>query len=112
MVKDDNVFCLIGRFEVVVYCGIMLMCFSMWVLLYKMLLFIFGICKWDKKVIDVKLDEISGLVGNENEDLYEKWMWENDGCVIIVVIRELKYWEVLKKKCDKFCLLMGLDVKF
>jgi hypothetical protein len=34
---------------------------------------------WDKRAIDAKLDEISGLDVNENEDPYDKWMRENSG---------------------------------
>ena len=36
-----------------------------------------GTRKWDKRAIDAKLDEISGLAANANEDPYEKWMREN-----------------------------------
>jgi len=36
-----------------------------------------GTRKWDKRAIDARLDEISGLTTNEPEDRYEKWMREN-----------------------------------
>lgn len=53
--------------------------FSMWVATHKMPAAIYGTRKWDKRAIDAKLDEISGLAANDNEDPYEKWMSENAG---------------------------------
>nr|WP_225039650.1 hypothetical protein [Rhizobium sp. T1473] len=52
---------LIGRKEAAAYCGISPTCFSMWVASHKMPPAIPGTWKWDRKAIDAKLDEISGL---------------------------------------------------
>lgn len=52
---------LIGRKEAAAYCGISPTCFSMWVASHKMPPAIPGTRKWDKRAIDAKLDEISGL---------------------------------------------------
>ncbi|WP_234836842.1 helix-turn-helix transcriptional regulator [Sinorhizobium meliloti] len=52
---------LIGRKEAAAYCGISPTCFSMWVASNKMPPAIPGTRKWDKRAIDAKLDEISGL---------------------------------------------------
>ncbi len=68
---------LIGRKEAAAYCGVTPTCFSMWVASHKMPPAIPGTRKWDKKAIDARLDEISGLVSSEPEDPYEKWMREN-----------------------------------
>ncbi len=53
---------LIGRKEAAEYCGISPTCFSMWVASHKMPPAIPGTRKWDKRAIDAKLDEISGLL--------------------------------------------------
>lgn len=52
----------------------------MWVASHKMPPAIPGTRKWDKKAIDVKLDEISGLAVNDNkaEEEFEKWSRERD----------------------------------
>ncbi len=77
MPANDNSPRLIGRAEAAAYLGITPSCFSMWVASHKMPPAIQGTRKWDKKAIDAKLDEISGLTVNDNEDQYEKWMREN-----------------------------------
>ena len=75
---NDNGPRLIGRREAAAYCGITPTCFSMWVAGHKMPPAIPGTRKWDKRAIDAKLDEISGLAVNDNsEDAYTKWMREN-----------------------------------
>lgn len=74
---DDSSPRLIGRKEAAAYCGITPSCFSMWVASHKMPAAIPGTRKWDRKAIDARLDEISGLTPNEPEDRYEKWMREN-----------------------------------
>lgn len=74
---NDNAPRLIGRKEAAAYCGVTPTCFSMWVASHKMPPAIPGTRKWDKKAIDARLDEISGLGANDNEDPYEKWMREN-----------------------------------
>ncbi|WP_376742150.1 helix-turn-helix transcriptional regulator [Ensifer canadensis] len=58
---DDHSPRLIGRQEAAAYCGISPTCFSMWVASHKMPPPIPGTRKWDKRAIDAKLDEISGL---------------------------------------------------
>ncbi|MGG6895803.1 helix-turn-helix transcriptional regulator [Rhizobium sp. BR 315] len=68
---------LIGRKEAAAYLGIAESTFSMWVATYKMPQCIPGTRKWDKRAIDAKLDEISGLGVNDSEDPYDKWMREN-----------------------------------
>lgn len=70
---------LIGRKEAAAYCGIAESTFSMWVVTNKMPTTIPGTRKWDRRAIDAKLDEISGLDGNDDEDPYDKWERENPG---------------------------------
>lgn len=76
---NDNTPRLIGRKDAAAYCGIAESTFSMWVATNKMPPIIAGTRKWDRRAIDAKLDEISGLGTNDNEDPYEKWMKENAG---------------------------------
>ncbi|WHO79671.1 helix-turn-helix transcriptional regulator [Rhizobium leguminosarum] len=66
---------LIGRKEAAEYCGIAESTFSLWVARGIMPPSIPGTRKWDKRAIDAKLGEVSGL--GVNEDPYEKWMREN-----------------------------------
>jgi len=49
----------------------------MWFASHKMTPAIPGTRKWDKRAIDAKLDEISGLATTEPEDPYVKWMREH-----------------------------------
>ncbi len=71
---------LIGRKEATAYLGIAESTFSMWVASHKMPPPIYGTRKWDKRAIDAKLDEISGIgSAADDEDPYEKWMRENPG---------------------------------
>lgn len=77
--NNDNGPRLIGRKEAAAYLGIAESTFSMWVSNHKMPAAVYGTRKWDKRAIDAKLDEISGLAINDNEDPYEKWMRENAG---------------------------------
>lgn len=71
---------LIGRKEAAAYCGISPTCFSMWVASHKMPPAIPGTRKWDKRAIDAKLDEISGLDVRENqaETGLQRWRRERD----------------------------------
>lgn len=64
---------LIGRKEAAAYCGITPTCFSMWVAQGKMPPAIPGTRKWDRKAIDAKLDEISGLIADPKEDEFDRW---------------------------------------
>ncbi len=73
----DNSPRLIGRKEAAAYLGIAESTFSMWVANNKMPPAISGTRRWDKRAIDARLDEISGLNPSEPEDPYEKWMREN-----------------------------------
>ncbi|WP_105403443.1 AlpA family transcriptional regulator [Neorhizobium sp. T7_12] len=68
---------LIGRKEASAYLGIAESTFSMWVATHKMPQAVAGTRKWDKKAIDARLDELSGLTPADAEDPYEKWMREN-----------------------------------
>lgn len=68
---------LIGRKEAAAYCGIAESTFSMWVASGKMPTTIPGTRKWDKRAIDAKLNEISGLGGSDAEDVFDKWEREN-----------------------------------
>ncbi|NTA48197.1 hypothetical protein G6L34_08825 [Agrobacterium tumefaciens] len=74
---NDNSPRLVGRKEAAEYLGIAESTFSMWVATLKMPQPIAGTRRWDKKAIDARLDELSGLSANDNEDPYEKWMREN-----------------------------------
>ncbi|MGO8211896.1 helix-turn-helix transcriptional regulator [Rhizobium ruizarguesonis] len=64
---NDNAPRLMGRKDAAAYCGITPTCFSMWVASHKMPPAIPGTRKWDKRAIDAKLDEISGLGVNDNK---------------------------------------------
>ncbi|MCZ7449611.1 hypothetical protein O8B93_18660 [Agrobacterium rhizogenes] len=65
---------LIGRKEAAAYLGIAESTFSMWVATHKMPPTIPGTRKWDRRAIDARLDEISGLdTGDNAEDEFEKW---------------------------------------
>jgi hypothetical protein len=68
---------LIGRKDAAAYLDIAESTFSMWVATHKMPPPIPGTRKWDRKAIDARLDEISGLDTTASEDPYEKWMREN-----------------------------------
>jgi predicted DNA-binding transcriptional regulator AlpA len=74
---NDNSPRLIGRREAAEYLGIAESTFSVWVATLKMPQPIAGTRRWDKKAIDARLDELSSLSANDNEDPYEKWMREN-----------------------------------
>ncbi|MGO7758802.1 helix-turn-helix transcriptional regulator [Rhizobium ruizarguesonis] len=68
---------LIGRKQAADYLGIAESTFSLWVATYKMPPCIPGTRKWDRRAIDAKLDEVSGLSVNDDEDPYDKWMREH-----------------------------------
>lgn len=70
---------LVGRKEAADYLGIGESTFSLWVANHKMPPCIPGTRKWDRRAIDAKLDEISGLDTTQTEDHYQKWMRENSG---------------------------------
>ena len=78
---NDNTPRLMGRREAAAYLGIGQSTFSLWVSTHKMPAAIAGTRKWDKRAIDAKLDEISGLhAANDNheEAELEKWRRERD----------------------------------
>lgn len=77
---NDNGPRLLGRKEAAAYCGIAESTFSLWVSTHKMPTAIHGTRKWDKRAIDAKLDEISGLAANvkNNETDLQKWRRERD----------------------------------
>ena len=65
---------LVGRKEAAAYLDIAESTFSMWVATHKMPPAIPGTRKWDRRAIDAKLDEISGLdTDNNSEDEFERW---------------------------------------
>lgn len=77
---NDNTPRLMGRRESAAYLGIGQSTFSLWVSTHKMPAAIAGTRKWDKRAIDAKLDEISGLLpANDNtEDEFERWEREQN----------------------------------
>lgn len=76
---NDNTPRLIGRKEAATYCGIAESTFSLWVATNKMPQSIPGTRKWDKRAIDARLDEISGLVAEKELDPFEQWERQNAG---------------------------------
>lgn len=77
---NDNGPRLLSRRQAAEYCGIAESTFSMWVASHKMPAAIFGTRRWDKAAIDAKLDEISGLSVNDNqEDEFDRWERLNAG---------------------------------
>ncbi|MFF0919067.1 helix-turn-helix transcriptional regulator [Rhizobium leguminosarum] len=87
---------LIGRKEAAEYCSISPTCFSMWVASHKMPPPIPGTRKWDKKAIDAKLDEISGLVPvNESRPAGNAWA----------------EWKARSRERDKYRPLHRLDAR-
>ena len=64
---------LIGRKEAAAYCGIGESTFSLWVSTDKMPSAVPGTRKWDKRAIDARLDEISGLDVKPVETSDEAW---------------------------------------
>ncbi|WP_245428154.1 helix-turn-helix transcriptional regulator [Rhizobium phaseoli] len=68
---------LMGRKDAAAYCGIAESTFSLWVATHKMPPCIPGTRKWDRRAIDAKLDEISGLAVTPPEDPFDKWEREN-----------------------------------
>ncbi|NKM30108.1 helix-turn-helix transcriptional regulator [Rhizobium laguerreae] len=71
---------LIGRKQAADYLGIGESTFSLWVANHKMPPAIAGTRKWDKRAIDARLDEISGIGiddGPAETDL-QKWRRERD----------------------------------
>lgn len=76
---NDNSPRLIGRKEAAEYCGIGESTFSLWVSTHKMPTAIAGTRKWDRRAIDARLDEISGLVEPEEKETdLQKWRRERD----------------------------------
>lgn len=70
---------LMGSKEASVYLGIAQGTFSLWVATHKMPPAIPGTRMWDKRAINAKLDEISGIVSSAPEDPYDAWMKQNGG---------------------------------
>lgn len=72
---------LIGRKKAAAHCDIAESTFSMWVATGKMPPAVPGTRKWDKRAIDAKLDEISGLGGpqpDKPETDFQKWKRARD----------------------------------
>jgi hypothetical protein len=76
---NDNSPRLMGRKEAAAYCDIAESTFSLWVSTHKMPPPMPGTRKWDRKAIDARIDEISGLGENDTEDPYLKWERLNAG---------------------------------
>ncbi len=68
---------LIGRKEAADYLGIGESTFSLWVANGKMPPAIPGTRKWDKRAIDARLDEISGLTTRDEDD-FDRMLRESD----------------------------------
>ncbi|MBY5553779.1 hypothetical protein J0664_05790 [Rhizobium leguminosarum] len=75
---NDNAPRLIGRKDAAAYCGIGESTFSLWVANHKMPPAIAGTRKWDKRAIDARLDEISGIAIKEKEDDFDRMQRESD----------------------------------
>ncbi|MCJ7995904.1 hypothetical protein J5N58_08210 [Rhizobium cremeum] len=72
---------LLSRKDAATYCGIAESTFSMWISTHKMPPAVPGTRKWDKRAIDAKLDEISGLGGpppDKPETDLQRWKRERD----------------------------------
>lgn len=69
---------LIGRKEAAAYLGIAESTFSLWVAQDKMPPPVPGTRKWDKRAIDARLDEISGLTRESDEDDFDRMQRESD----------------------------------
>lgn len=68
---------LLSRQEASAYCGVSVATFSGWVSAGHMPKPLFGSRRWDRKAIDARLDEASGLalpVSSKDEDPVERWM--------------------------------------
>ncbi|WP_131818961.1 hypothetical protein [Rhizobium sp. LCM 4573] len=103
---------LIGRKEAAAYLGIAESTFSLWVSTHKMPPPIFGTRKWDKRAIDAKLDDISGLATDRKEDRYEKWMREQGATEAGNGGDSLRVWRDKKaKRQAKHKPQMALDAK-
>ena len=78
MTLTDNGPRLLGRKEAAAYCGISPASFSLWVSTGRMPAALPGTKKWDKRAIDARLDEISGIGGAKTAspatlDPYKEW---------------------------------------
>jgi len=94
---------LISRKEASAYCGITPTCFSMWVAQGKMPPAIPGTRKWDRKAIDAKLDEISGLAA---------LMEEPQSGAEPPPLSNYEEWKIKKqKRREKYRPQLGLDRK-
>ena len=111
---DDNKPRLIGRKEAAAYCGVSEATFSNWVAGHIMPPTIPGTRKWDRRAIDARLDEISGLQPAKEEDPYDKWMRENvEGYQPTITTGEtdLQKWRKKQKKKEKYRPQLRLDAK-
>lgn len=105
---------LIGRKEAAAYCGIGESTFSLWVATHKMPPPVPGTRKWDRRAIDARLDEISGLGVNDNEDEFDRLQRESDARKAGVSKPPSDYddWKQKKqKRREKYRPRLGLDAK-
>jgi len=70
---------LMGRVEAAEYCDLSPSAFSQWITVGRLPKPIAGTHKWDKRAIDARLDELSGIsVEAEKETDLQKWRRERD----------------------------------
>ncbi|MDK1489399.1 hypothetical protein QN219_04925 [Sinorhizobium sp. 7-81] len=101
---------LVGRKEAAAYLGIAPGTFSLWVSTHKMPPPVPGTRKWDRKAIDAKLDEISGLTPAEPEEAYDKWTREHGEAQRPT--SDYADWKAKKlKRREKYRPQLGLDAK-
>lgn len=68
---------LLSRQEAAAYCGVSVATFSGWVTAGHMPKPLFGSRRWDRRAIDARIDEASGLslpIGASDEDPIERWL--------------------------------------
>jgi hypothetical protein len=88
----------------------------MWVASHKMPPSIPGTRKWDKRAIDARLDEISGLgVKDNNEDEFDRWerrQRDETDASQPAVLSNYDDWFIKKtKRREKYRPQLGLDAK-
>lgn len=102
---------LMGRKEAADYLGIAPSTLSMWVATHKIPGPIPGTNMWDRKAIDAKLDDISGLTVRDTEDDYEKLNRDRrPGSGAAVSDYETWHQGKLKRR-EKYRPKLGLDFK-
>lgn len=76
---NDNGPRLITRHEAATYCGLKPSAFSLWVANGTMPKPVPGTRRWDRRAIDAKLDEKSGIAKKDSDETdLQKWRRERD----------------------------------